>query len=229
MHLWGKMAAQHHHQNQNHSPSPPSSPPTNTSGLASNMRPHFFTPSSKANLPSTYNGSSSTLSALLSGKQASAYPSPPSSPQLNPKLFPVASPKERELQQQREKEQQQAMLAAMASQTVFRKLGSAFWDAFTGGSSSASASSTPSSSGSANWDADKVQRVLSGKAVLKVVDVEPSSPPATPKLARSATMPVASASKSSLSLQDDSKKCYSQALTDILEESMRSLTLGKKM
>ncbi|KAF9556614.1 hypothetical protein CPC08DRAFT_641353 [Agrocybe pediades] len=234
MHLWGKMAAQQHqqHQHNNSSPTPPS-PPTNASGLASNMRPHFFTPSSKANIPAPAT-SGSTLSALLSGKQAAAsYPSPPTSPQLNPKLFSAASPKERELQQQRDREQQQAMLAAMASQTVFRKLGSAFWDAFTGASSSSSSSSSSASSipsGTGNWDADKVQKVLSGKAVLKVVDVEPASPPATPKLMRASTMPVSSSSPSpssspSLVQQDDCKRC----LTDILEESMRSLTIGKKM
>jgi len=49
-----------------------------------------------------------------------------------------------------------AMLAAMASQTVLRKLGSVFWDAFTRVFSSS----------------DKVKRVLEGKAVVRVVDVD---------------------------------------------------------
>ena len=48
------------------------------------------------------------------------------------------------------------MLAAMASQTVLRKLGSVFWDAFTRVFSSS----------------DKVKRVLEGKAVVRVVDVD---------------------------------------------------------
>ncbi|KAJ3513679.1 hypothetical protein NLJ89_g2818 [Agrocybe chaxingu] len=138
MHLWGKMAAQQHmhqqslaHHQQHSSPS----------GLASNMRPHFFTGTNKANLPPPHAPSSnygSTLSALLSGKHSAAasssYPTPPASPLMPAKS--IVSPKEREMQAQREKEQQQAMLAAVASQTILRKLGSAFWDAFTGASTS---------------------------------------------------------------------------------------------
>jgi hypothetical protein len=61
MHLWGKMAAQQqmHQQNQvlqNHQ---------NLSGLASNLRPHFFSTSPKPNMPPS-TGYGSTLSALLS-------------------------------------------------------------------------------------------------------------------------------------------------------------------
>ncbi|KAF9057081.1 hypothetical protein BJ165DRAFT_1411533 [Panaeolus papilionaceus] len=211
MHLWGKMASQH----QPHHPTTHSTQPT--SNLAA-MRPHFLVSPSRTNLPTTL-ASSGTLSALLSGKSAvSSYPTPPTSPQPHTKT--ITSPKEREQQVQREKEQQQAMLAAVASQTIFRKLGGAFWEAFTGGSSSST-----SSVASGNLDADKVKRVLEGKAVLRVVDLEPTTPPMTPK-----PRPAAVSSRPSmLSTTQEKEKCCASALTDILEESMRSLTLGKKL
>jgi hypothetical protein len=81
--------------------------------------------------------------------------------------------------------------------------------------------------GGKQWDADKVRRVLEGKAVVRVVDVEsPKSPvvvsPPVPAAA------VASAS-SSASAKVGGEKCAMKAcVTDILEESMRSLSLGKK-
>jgi hypothetical protein len=127
------------------------------------------------------------------------------------------------------REQQHALLAAMASQTVFRKLGSAFWEAFSGASPSSSSASSlhgASSHAAGNWDQDKVQRVLEGKAVLRVVDVEPATPPATPKL-RAAVASTSKLSASALS-QDDARKCGLGCVADILEESMRSLSLGKK-
>ena len=158
------------------------------------------------------------------------------------------------------------MLAAMASQTVFRKLGSAVWDAFIG---SPSHSSSSSSSSRGDWDADKVRKVLEGKAVLRVVDVEPpatlsstvaaaaagsasvsstlSTPSASPKRTgvvtsrsslgqlRSSSSTVASTSSSASSNQphvaeESSKMCCKTkaAVCDILEESMRGLSLGKK-
>ncbi|KAF8970399.1 hypothetical protein BDZ97DRAFT_1951713 [Flammula alnicola] len=182
--------------------------PTTTIWTCCRSSPHYFTPSAK-------NGS--TLSALLSGKHASAYPSPPTSPLLTPKVV-VSSSKEREMLQQREKEHQHAILAAMASQTVFRKLGSAFWEAFSGSSSSSSAST---SHAAGHWDQDKVQRVLEGKAVLRVVDVEPATPPASPK-------PRTAVSSKLLSPPLEEKKSCAGAVCDILEDSMRSLSLGKK-
>ncbi|KAH9477388.1 BZIP-type transcription factor MBZ1 [Psilocybe cubensis] len=242
MHLWGKMAAQQHmHQQNQQAQQQQQNQHQQASGLAGSMRPHFFTPSSKSaavsspSLPSSSYGS--TLSALLSGKHtspASSYPSPPTSPLINGKVIASTSARDREAHQQREKEQQQAVLAAMASQTILRKLGSAFWDAFTGSSSSSlgSSSSSASSSGSsANWDADKVQRVLSGKAVLRVVDVEPATPPASPSLRAVSTTAASSPMlRAQQQQQDDAKKASCTAcLTDILEESMRSLTLNKKM
>ncbi|KAF8804442.1 hypothetical protein BYT27DRAFT_7106460 [Phlegmacium glaucopus] len=264
MHLWGKMAAQQqiHQQNQT------SQTPQNPSGLASKMRPHFFAPSPKANLlPSSSYGS--TLSALLSGKHnipyttslsTSTYPTPPTSPLLLPKggaslplsLLPSLPSSQSSLapssssssQKEREKEQQHAMLAAIASQTVCRKLGNAFWDAFTGSSSASTSSSSSTSHG--DWDADKVRKVLEGKAVLRVVDVEPATisaatsasipstlniitPPASPKVHHSRA---GAASRSSLGQSsqatEDCRKMQCK-VTEILEESMRSLSLGKKM
>ena len=149
------------------------------------------------------------------------------------------------------------MLAAMASQTLFRKLGNAVWDAFIGSPSHSSSSS----SSRGDWDADKVRKVLEGKAVLRVVDVEPatastaaavsasvsstlSSPSASPKWSGVASRSslgqsrstAGSTSSASSSLphatEDSSSKVCSKtkaAMVDILEESMRSLSLGKKM
>lgn len=192
MHLWGKMASQQHaHQQhlqqlqQHHAP-----------GLTAGLRPHYFTGATKQ---------AASISAVLASKHA--YPSPPATPLLTAKSL-VSSNKDREMQQQ-EKAQQQAMLAAMASQTVFRKLGSAFWEAFSGSSASQSKAQ--------NWDQEKVQRVLEGKAVLRVVDVEPPAPKAAPK-----SRPIVTSSRS----YDDAVPCH---LTDILEESMRCLSLGKKV
>ena len=267
MHLWGKMAAkqQMHQQNQasqNHQ---------NPSGLASNLRPHFFSASLKPNLPHS-SGYGSTLSALLSGKHnvsysnssatssSSAYPTPPASPLLHPKgsaslhasqSSSATSANSSSSLSSSQKDEQYAMLAAMASQTVLRKMGNAFWDAFTGSSSHSSSSS------GGDWDADKVRKILEGKAVLRVVDVEPATAPATASSVSSTlTTPSASskwasvASRSSLgqsrstvastssassnlpSATEDgnrmSCKCKT-AVCDILEESMRGLSLGKKM
>ena len=143
------------------------------------------------------------------------------------------------------------MLAAMASQTLFRKLGNAVWDAFIG-----SPSHSSSSSSRGDWDADKVRKILEGKAVLRVVDVEPAtvsgaaatsasvstlsaSPKRTGVASRSSLgqsrSTAASTSSTSSNLphptEDSGKICCKTkaAVCDILEESMRSLSLGKKM
>ncbi|QRV81883.1 bZIP transcription factor [Ceratobasidium sp. AG-Ba] len=54
--------------------------------------------------------------------------------------------------------QQAALFATVASQTLLGRMGSAFWDAFSGTGG--------------KTDADKVRKVLEGKAVVRVVDVE---------------------------------------------------------
>ena len=80
MHLWGKMAQQQASQRQNAAGAtgqlPTSASAASPSGLAGNLRPHFF-------------AKSSTLSSLLSGKAVSSsasaaahYPTPPNSPPL---------------------------------------------------------------------------------------------------------------------------------------------------
>ncbi|KAG9095968.1 hypothetical protein FS749_009383 [Ceratobasidium sp. UAMH 11750] len=61
--------------------------------------------------------------------------------------------------------QQAALFATIASQTLLQRMGSAFWDAFSGTGVKAGA-----------VDTDKVRRVLEGKAVVRVVDVEKESP-----------------------------------------------------
>ena len=100
-------------------------------------------------------------------------------------------------------QQQQAMIAALASQTLLKRLGSAFWDAFSGGSSP----------GNTSLSADKVRRVLEGKAVVKVVDVEDQ------KVARKEM----GAMRRMTDVKNEPKDVCS-----LLEESMRSLTIGKK-
>lgn len=143
MHLWGKMAQQQVPQRQAQQ-----QPTQSPSGLAGNLRPHYF-------------AKSPSLSALLSGKAATSsvshinpYPSPPSSPPLGPRDAPTA---------------QHAMLANIASQTLFSKLGSAFWDAF----ARPSGTIGPNGHAKREWDAEKVRRVMEGTAVVQIVDVEP--------------------------------------------------------
>ncbi|KAF8700053.1 bZIP transcription factor, partial [Rhizoctonia solani] len=55
--------------------------------------------------------------------------------------------------------QQAALAASLASQTLLQRMGSAFWDAFSTGPSR-------------DVDTNKVRRVLEGKAIVKVVDVD---------------------------------------------------------
>lgn len=181
MQLWGRVAAQqgaqryptpstyNGHSSANtspsSSPSPSGSPNPGLHGLASNLRPHFFT---------TPTSSRSSLSSLLSGKPMgssssshASYPTPPASP----------TPSQRKVQTQtpaQQQQMQQALLASLASQTLLKKMGHAFWDAFSGSSSTSSPKA---------WDAEKVRKVLEGSAVLKVVDVEPqvmANAPAVP-------------------------------------------------
>ncbi|KAF8632894.1 hypothetical protein AX17_004740 [Amanita inopinata Kibby_2008] len=235
MHLWGKMAAQQRYQ-RDHSQNHHSRSQPQLTGLASSLRPHFFSASSSASLyptpPSTPPSSNShsshphypmgnNLSALLSGKHSvsglgySALPTPPGSPNLKG----ITSDREKEMERlrEREKEREHAALAALAGQTLLRKLGGAFWDAFSGhstpGTSVSASSTTPSSSGTKSWDVDKVRKVLEGKAVVRVLDVD---------------APAAAAATTGRSEEKKCKNC-SCSVSEILEEGMRSLTLGKKV
>ncbi|KAF5368213.1 hypothetical protein D9615_010518 [Tricholomella constricta] len=244
MHLWGKMAAQHHlHQQQQQllqqQQQQQANTPAHLTGLAASMRPAFFKPTS-----------TSSLSALLSGKHAQPAPPYTTTPSSPPPPYQSAPPspvlglgksgvaekleqqqrereRERERERQREKEKETAMYAALASQTLLRKLGSAFWDAFSGGSGSSSGASSAlghaSGSGTRAWDAEKVRRVLEGKAVVRVVDVE--EPHARASMPAQAPI---QAQVQAESASTSTRKCCTAAVTDILEESMRSLSLGKK-
>ncbi|KAG2039301.1 hypothetical protein BDR03DRAFT_981048 [Suillus americanus] len=203
MQLWGKMAAQQAHANTHGMGYAPH-------GLASGLKPAYF-----ASPPSK--------SQALGGKNA--YPSPPPSPGLKPTPVPT---------------REQAALAAIASQTLLGKLGSAFWEAFSG--SGSGAGSGVGGSGSAmrkEWDAEKVRKVLEGRAVVRVVDLDEPVPskPSPPSLMvplstveRKPSLPLGMAEKTqpSGSGTGPSTCSYKANVCDILEESMRSLTISKK-
>ncbi|KAF7974956.1 hypothetical protein HWV62_10679 [Athelia sp. TMB] len=124
----------------------------------------------------------------------------------------AASSQPSQAQGQAAPRQQEALLAAMASQTLLKKLGGAFWDAFSG---------APSSSTSANtkaWDAEKVRKVLEGRAVVRVVDVDAPAPAREVPVAKKPEVPVKKPEK---------ERCCA-TVAEILEESMRSLTISKK-
>ncbi|TFK89253.1 hypothetical protein K466DRAFT_487174 [Polyporus arcularius HHB13444] len=203
MQLWGKMAQQQATQRQGQSQGQQSA--SSPSGLAGNLRPHYF-------------NKSPTLSALLSGKSLSSsasaatsqllhpYPTPPSSP-------PLGSAASANAHKADAATAQHAILASMASQTLFSKLGGAFWDAF----ARPSGTLGPNGHVKQEWDADKVRRVMEGTAVVRVVDVEPQQQPA----ARPSPSTVAQR------LEKDCQSCKA-AVADILSESMASLSLGRK-
>ena len=174
--------------------------PPPVAGLAAGLRPHYFT---SPRVPS------SSTSSLLSGKHASVYPSPPSSPMLGPATPPFTS-------SEKLPTPQQALLASMASQTLVQRLGNAFWQAFTAHSPSSEATnaSTPT------WDADKIRRVLEGKAVVAIVDIEPEvKVPAAP------VSPPTQALPNNIKTPESLKGC---CVTTVLEESMRALSLSKE-
>lgn len=243
MHLWGKMAAQHHayqyqQQQQQHQQQHQQQPQAHSlTGLASSMRPSYF---SSPTLP-PYSSSSTSLSALLSGKHTSSYahsvpPNSPPPPYSSPKLGEkeksgLLEKLERERETERVRERETAMYAALASQTLLRRLGSTFWDAFSGGSGSGSALGSASGSGGRALDEDKVRRVLEGKAVVRVVDVDEPvrSAVALPQM-QAQRMLERERENKRREMREMKASCKCQtAVTDILEESMRSLSLGKKV
>jgi hypothetical protein len=246
MQLWGKMAAQNHAHQQSQSKSNLNAP--HLTGHASNLRPLFF------------HGQGAALSGLLSGKAGSSKDTPLGNKAIN---VPISSPSSPGKPMPMPT-QEQAMLAAMASQTLLGRLGSAFWEAFSGSSSPslmAHAGSAHYFHGSANggtkthsWDADKVRKVLEGKAVVRVVDVEPVSvkvqPPSSPKSVSTSSSPASKWTHCSrrrereeaaaadvgakgvgekVGSEKAAQKCeYAKCVHDILEENFRSLSLGKK-
>jgi len=246
MHLWGKMAAQQHHQKSHNAQNHRQPPTSSLTGLASNLRPQYF--SSYPTPPSTPGPSHSTLSALLSGKHTtlgsssyssySGLPTPPGSPNLA--LKGTTSDRDverfREKEKDREQREQSAALAVLAGQTLFKKLGGAFWDAFSGHttpshtSSSSSSSSSPSVTATKNWDVDKVRKVLEGKAVVRVVDVEPLASSSSSSSISSLTAGIAAMNVGGSHTHEENKKASERKCrcTEILEESMRTLTVSKK-
>ncbi|PBK87873.1 hypothetical protein ARMGADRAFT_1085206 [Armillaria gallica] len=124
---------------------------------------------------------SKTLGTVLSGKQSIL-----SQGGLGRKSLPPM------------KEQEQGLVAALAGQTLLKRLGGVFWGAFWDAFSE--------SESSRKIDVDKVRKVLEGKAVVQIVDVD-----VEPQKGIGCTV-----------LRE---AC---SITAILEENMRSLTLGKK-
>ncbi|KAG8918267.1 hypothetical protein FRC00_012651, partial [Tulasnella sp. 408] len=108
---------------------------------------------------------------------------------------------------------QQAQQYAAAASLVSR-MSSAFSNAFAQPSTSSSTASTSASAARA-WDMEKVRKVLEGKAVLKVVDVDQLQPPAAP----SATVASSSALKKSPLLR-------AKSVDPGLEEKMSRLSLN---
>ncbi|KAJ7836712.1 hypothetical protein B0H13DRAFT_2106498 [Mycena leptocephala] len=222
--------------------SPPHSPPFPLSGLAGGLRPKYFAS------PTMFGSSPSSASSSSSGgnkddKTASSLAASLAGLSLSPKggVLQQQHLRQKEAQQQREREQarereREAMYAALASQTLLKRLGGAFWEAFSGAehkdksgaalASSSTGSSTASSSNvGRNWDAEKVRKVLEGKAVVRVVDVEPPSP----RLANAAVQtPAVTPASPKASPKMEAKRCSSTKVAEVLEESMRSLSLGKK-
>ncbi|KAF9066471.1 hypothetical protein BDP27DRAFT_1330577 [Rhodocollybia butyracea] len=203
-----------------------------------------------------------TLSALLAGKHSGAgvfgsyargtqnASNAPfqSSSSLSPK-YQVQQQHQQQQQQQQMQAMYAAALATTASQTLLGKLGSAFWDAFSGHPSS-STSTHPSSSATLHpgaststgagsgtlrpWDADKVRRVLEGKAVVRIVDVDETvvkrEAPASSTLSISSAAPtIKRETTPTPPVMTTGGSCgASECMTALLEESMKSLTLGKR-
>jgi len=215
MQLWRNMAVQqqyrqHHSQQQQSGASPSPSPLSSPTGLAGGLRPHYFAKQGP------------TLSALLSGKPStSAYPTPPNSPPLAPLSSSATANTNAGNKSQPVPTPQQAMLASMASQTLVRKLGSAFWDAFASRPAGVTAGASGSRRAPHELDAEKVRRVMEGSAVLRVVDVElqQHAAPRVPSPQQSTVRPSQPSGCSE-------KACRN--ITDLLEESMRTLSIAKK-
>jgi hypothetical protein len=178
MHLWAQMAAARQQQpNVAQQPSQRFAQPSygqhqhaqgnansNSGSLLSALRPAFFQGSSPKPVDSSPQSPKSTLAALLSGKTIASSTSTASS-----------SPRQRPSQQASTPNgptHQQAYVAALASHTLLSRLSSAFWDAFSGSNTAPHVVTGPARTG---WDAEKVRKVLEGRAVVRVVDVDSSS------------------------------------------------------
>lgn len=134
--------------------------------------------------------------ALVVSSKIPNYPKPSHAPEPSHKVTP-----------------QEAMLASLASQTLLAKLGSAFWEAFSG------------QSPRKGMDTDKVRKVLEGKAVVRVVDVDEPASQSKPKRVTATTSITASPKVPQKPV--DLKSCQT-CVTELLEESMRSLSISKR-
>ena len=74
-------------------------------------------------------------------------------------------------------------------------------------------------------DADKVRKVLEGKAVIQVVDVDEPASQSKPKRATNVSLMTTSPKVPQKPV--DIKSCQARA-TELLEESMRSLSISKR-
>jgi len=101
----------------------------------------------------------------------------------------------------------------MASQTLVQQLGGAFWQAFM-------TQLPPNGVSTPTWDTDKIRRVLEGKAVVSVVDVEPEV-----TVRASSVSPPTHILPNDATTHDSSKGC---GVTTALEESMCALSLSKE-
>ena len=169
------------------------------------------------------------------GKGGYGLPTPPASPAQQHSSIATSSSSHANNNNTNGPTPHHAVLAALASQTLLQKMSSAFWDAFSGSGSSSSSGGLKGIRGAAQthaWDAEKVRKVLEGKAVLKVVDVdqpavssrataESVSMPSSPTILSNPTGLTTSAS-----VPTSPRVKASIGGADVLEEKMRGLSLG---
>ncbi|KAJ7150851.1 hypothetical protein C8R43DRAFT_491093 [Mycena crocata] len=218
--------------------SPPHSPPFPLSGLAGGLRPKYFASPTMGAFAGagTFSGKdhASTSGSRDSKDAASNLAASLSGLSLSGKGNALQKERERTREKERERaaesarERETAMYAALASQTLLKRLGGAFWDAFSGSERGPGSPSNSSAGGARqNWDTEKVRKVLEGRAVVRVVDVEPV--PTSPRVAAAATPKVLASPKIAPAVpskREQASHCH-QALSDCLEESMRSLSIKK--
>lgn len=189
MQLWSRLAQIQPTQSQQQSSF------ANGSPTGTGSRLHHFTP---PRVPS-----SSSISAFLSGKHTPACPTPLSSPHLGSAIASLPSSTETFTPQQ-------ALLATMVSQTLFQQLGGSFWQAL---------AREETTSHATTWDTDKIRRILEGKAVIKIIDLEPDE-----QVGATAAVSIPALSNS-LEMRECTKD---SGVTAVLEDRIRALSLGKK-
>ncbi|CEL60341.1 hypothetical protein RSOLAG1IB_09559 [Rhizoctonia solani AG-1 IB] len=124
------------------------------SGLAAGVRPAYFT-STKDKASGEENKLASAMAGLALDKRGAGALSEKKGASVFSEKTGGGLPSEKK----GTTPQQAAFAASLASQTLFQRMGSAFWDAFSSGPSK-------------DVDTNKVRRVLEGKAVVRVVDVD---------------------------------------------------------